>query len=498
LRNGHISAEEAMTKRATLQQESQFFGAMDGAMRFVKGDSIAGLISVAVNLIGGLSIGIFQRGMSFSDAASLYSLLSVGDGLVSQIPSMLMAVAAGTVVTRVSGEGNGSLGIDIGRQLSRDPRTLGIASAMTVAMGFVPGFPIQVLWPLGILLAIGAFLRVQAVRAEVEALLGNDEWETGLQPGIVPSEAGDAPFKPVDRSKFGDPIVAYVSFDTFHFLDQSNFATLLDAHIRALAQRVGMAVTIPTFTANPELPDNIIHMQVENAPAGLIQLTEEAGLDGAAAQRTNVVRDYVGVTFSVEDLNQWLTSLEARLGKLARDVRDTVPQMLSVAVVRLLLNSGVNLSQPRGFLETMLGHEMFGDDPRLLADQVRRALGPQVVFGLLTREGKLIAIPLGSKWENAVLRLENSFSRESELAVNEEVDELVKELRQRIAEAGAQGNELVGIVDETVRSLSQQLLVRFGFRLPLLSPEEISDDITCDLLPTLGEQEMQSAEEDGK
>ncbi|WP_313293301.1 flagellar biosynthesis protein FlhA, partial [Rhizobium rhizoryzae] len=137
LRNGHITAQKALKRREQLELESQFFGAMDGALRFVKGDAIASLVVVAVNLIGGLSIGMFQRGMSFSESAHHYSLLTIGEGLVSQIPSMLMAIAAGTVVTRVSSEDAVSLGSDIGRQLSQDSRALGVAGAMTFSMGFV-------------------------------------------------------------------------------------------------------------------------------------------------------------------------------------------------------------------------------------------------------------------------------------------------------------------------------------------------------------------------
>ncbi len=198
LRNGHITAQKALKRREQLELESQFFGAMDGALRFVKGDAIAALVVVAVNLIGGLSIGMFQRGMSFSDAAHHYSLLTIGDGLVSQIPSMLMAIAAGTVVTRVSSEESVSLGSDIGRQLSQDARALGVAGAMTFSMGFVPGFPAIVLWPLGLVLGAGAY------------------WVSRPSRGTHRSESRGIGLerKELDRARFGDPLVVTLSENT--------------------------------------------------------------------------------------------------------------------------------------------------------------------------------------------------------------------------------------------------------------------------------------------
>src|SRR5919197_3324473 len=117
LRSGDIKQDEARARRRQLERESQLYGAMDGAMKFVKGDAIACLIIVIVNLVGGLLIGMLQRGMTFSEAAQVYCLLTVGDGLVAQIPSLLISVAAGTVVTRVGSEQRSDLGTEISHQL---------------------------------------------------------------------------------------------------------------------------------------------------------------------------------------------------------------------------------------------------------------------------------------------------------------------------------------------------------------------------------------------
>src|SRR5262252_4728909 len=172
LRNGDIRQDEARARRRQLERESQLYGAMDGAMKFVKGDAIASLIVVIVNLVGGLLIGMLQRGMSFSDAAQVYCLLTIGDGLVAQIPSLLISVAAGTVVTRVNSDQGSDLGSEISSQLFADPRALALASVILFGLGFIPGFPTAVFLTLSALLALGAFLlhrRASAAHADEDA-----------------------------------------------------------------------------------------------------------------------------------------------------------------------------------------------------------------------------------------------------------------------------------------------------------------------------------------
>ena len=178
LRAGAYSLKEAQRRRAELQAESKLFGAMDGAMKFVKGDAIAGIIITIINIVGGLVIGMVQRDMSAGDAASVYTLLTIGDGLVSQIPALLVSVCAGIIVTRVhtSEEDSTDLGTEIIAQLSATPRVFGIAAALLTGLAVIPGLPLV---PFLALAAISAGLAAvlsrsqsaaAAHRAEVEAL----------------------------------------------------------------------------------------------------------------------------------------------------------------------------------------------------------------------------------------------------------------------------------------------------------------------------------------
>ncbi len=158
LRTGAIDAETARKRRGDLERESQLYGSMDGAMRFVKGDAIAAIIIVVINLIGGLVIGIGQRGMPAREAIETYSLLSIGAGLVAQIPSLLVAVASGLLVTRVASTGDRALGEDLGGQLAGSPRTLVGVALLLIALGVVPGLPHIPFLVLGLLAAIAAAL----------------------------------------------------------------------------------------------------------------------------------------------------------------------------------------------------------------------------------------------------------------------------------------------------------------------------------------------------
>jgi len=165
LRSGLIGAERAAELRAGLERETYFYGSLDGAMKFVKGDTIAGFVVAIVNIVGGLAIGIAQRGMTFGDALHVYTILTIGDGLVSQIPSLIVSIAAGLLVTRVSpASGGTSLGSDLFQQLSLQPKGLLMAAACCAALALVPGFPHLQFALIAALVGVTALVLAQAGR----------------------------------------------------------------------------------------------------------------------------------------------------------------------------------------------------------------------------------------------------------------------------------------------------------------------------------------------
>ncbi|GAB7527231.1 flagellar biosynthesis protein FlhA [Paraburkholderia sp. 2C] len=168
LRSGLIAPRDAGRLRAELERETYFYGSLDGAMKFVKGDAVAGLVVALVNIVGGLTVGIAQRGMSFGDALHTYTILTVGDGLVSQIPSLIVSIAAGLLVTRVSSGGPPTnLGGDIFRQLSLHPKALAMAGVGCFALGAIPGFPhLQFALAGGALIGLSVLMMRQAASRE--------------------------------------------------------------------------------------------------------------------------------------------------------------------------------------------------------------------------------------------------------------------------------------------------------------------------------------------
>jgi type III secretion protein V len=174
LKAGAISAEEARDKRNVLERESQLYGAFDGAMKFIKGDAIAGIVIIFVNFIGGMAIGVGQLGMDTSTALSTYTLLTIGDGLVAQIPALLIAIGAGFIVTRVNGD-DSNLGRNMLAQTLGNPFVIGVTALLALGVGLLPGFPLLTFVPIAALLALVVFFRLRPVGGQGAPRVGVSE-----------------------------------------------------------------------------------------------------------------------------------------------------------------------------------------------------------------------------------------------------------------------------------------------------------------------------------
>ncbi|MBR1658412.1 MAG: flagellar biosynthesis protein FlhA [Synergistaceae bacterium] len=211
LNSGLIDEQGAKQRRQDIQREADFYGAMDGASKFVKGDAIAGLIITTINIIGGLSIGIFMRGMDAAGAAAHYSLLTVGDGLVGQIPALLMSTAMGVIVTRAAA--SSELGPDLINSFTKYPRPLYIASGMLMSMGLIPGLPTVPFVSLSILMgALGYVVsreaEIQEISAEEQAASSQagPQAPAGGGAGVAPSGAGAAPAGQAEQGQKAEPV----------------------------------------------------------------------------------------------------------------------------------------------------------------------------------------------------------------------------------------------------------------------------------------------------
>ena len=265
MRAGTIDMEEAKRRRGIVEKESQLYGAMDGAMKFVKGDAIAGLIIVAVNLLGGIVIGTMQRGMTAADAAKTYSVLTIGDGLIAQIPALFIAICAGMIVTRVqSGDGPSNVGKDIGQQVMAQPRALMIAAAVALGMGLIPGMPLPVFLTLAVVIGTIGFVIMRGTRRVVDEKTGEVTEVPAMQP------AGEKPKKKTaDGSEEFAPTVPLL-MDVAAGLQQAFDADVLNDELlkirRALYFDLGVPFPGIQLRFNEGLPPESYNILLSEVP----------------------------------------------------------------------------------------------------------------------------------------------------------------------------------------------------------------------------------------
>jgi type III secretion protein V len=539
-RNGDIDAAEARRRRSNLEKESQFFGAMDGAMRFVKGDAIAGLIIIAVNLLGGLLIGVIQRGMPFSEAGATYTLLTVGDGLVAQIPAMFIAIAAGTVVTRVASDDSENLGQDIGRQLSADPRAMAIAAVFMLGMAAIPGFPAPVFLGLAALLGLFAWLIVRRiVTGQLTAL-------RAAEAARAAAEAADAAGREVDPMSMASPPVraaepadvftVALAPGTLEQLQNSGLYVATRNAVEAVGKTFGFQIPLPGYRADASVEPGVFVIEVEGVPVerGRVEpgrmrveaapdLLRERGIEvdreavatqpgravawvevdagrelqslgatgwfaaGFVADRLRrAMRQNVARAFGVNEATAWLAQLQEPFGRLAGDVQQGVPILTIVETLRLLLAEGVPIGQPRPLLECLLQFAPSESDPQALAARLRVGLKRQVSFSRLAPDGTLPVFLLAPDIEDVVRRVvANGMAGGFSPSEQQSVLRLVGHARDALAEAEARGRTPTLLVAGDMRANLRQFLVSQGLDIAVMSFDELAPEFRVQPVATL-------------
>jgi len=378
LRSGAVDAEGAKRRRDALQTESQLYGALDGAMKFVRGDAIAGLIITFVNIAAGLTIGVVQLGMAPADAVQVYTLLTVGDGLVSILPSVLIATSAGLIVTRVSANEEHSLGGDIWSQLLARPRTLAVTAALLALLALVPGLPFPVFAALA-LIAGGASWRLSRVAHDPS--------------GSIEEAA--------------DPIVVRLNEAAWQSLGDDRGVGALRQGVEQLREsasaQFGVAMPAVRIEPTPDLAD-AFRVELEGTPVRGAPLRATAPnasevLDALATAIRENLADFVGVQ-----------SVQRSLSQLSEEhpalVSAVVPDRVSLAnltdVLRRLVTEGVGIRNLKRILEAFAElPEQRGAEPRAatLAERARRALRREIAHRYTDGTGRIDAYVLESELE---------------------------------------------------------------------------------------------------
>jgi len=461
LRAGHIDQVEARRRRATLARESQLFGSMDGAMKFVKGDAIAGLVVLAVNILGGLVIGVFQRGLDLPAATRTYTVLTIGEGLVAQIPALIISTAAGLIVTRVASEDEGGhLGRDIGLQVLAHPRAIGIAAGLLAVLAVVPGLPAPPFLLLAAVLGGVAWRLVRAAEA----------------PAATPSTvAGPSP-EPLDPVL--TPIAVEVSPELGRQL--ADFARDVVPRLRErLFAELGLPLpAVRLRAAGTGLAGGRFLIRLNEVPLARGEI-ERASWERAGARLADEVlvlmRRHGHELFGLEEAQALLDALERTHPALVREV---VPKLVSPVlftdIARRLVEEGISLRNLRDILGALAEWAPHERDPVVLTEHVRAALRRSITHRHAGDGGALTAYLLDPLIEDAIRDAIHKTATGSYLALEPQLSQDIVAAVGRAVRAAAGG--AVVLTNAEIRRYVRRLIETEHPQLAVLSFQELTPD----------------------
>ncbi|MGI4859754.1 MAG: type III secretion system export apparatus subunit SctV [Janthinobacterium lividum] len=549
MRAGLIDGEEAGRRRESLGRESQFYGAMDGAMKFVKGDAIAGLVICVVNLLGGVAIGAGQRGLSLGEAGAVYSILTIGDGLVSQIPSLLISIAAGIVVTRVAGPGGAtSTGQDIVRQLAADPRALQIAGGGVALLGLTPGLPGPVFALLGIALFGLAFAArrrnaAPAGRPGARARGGRDRDARQHDAQTTHADDGDD-IDDIDAPSDGPFTLPLVCRCGVEFVAHHGVAAIEAAleRVRGAAQAAS-GVPVPAValrrtaalapfayriehdevpvahgSAAPEealvVSDALARLDglgiayervvIEGLPRPAARVRETTatpelaplgdavyrGLDLLALHLECALRSRIGQLIGMQETHALLAQLEQRYPELVQELQRLLPEQRVSEVLQRLAAEQVSIRNLRAIAEALVQWAPREKDVVVLTEYVRLALGAQISHQWLDANGAIPCYLLTMEIEDLIRGAIRQTSGGNYLALDPDTSgEIVAAAAGCLRAEHGDLRPVILAPMEVRRYLRKVLEIEFP-HVPVLAYQEIPVDIEVD---TLGRIELPTA-----
>lgn len=527
LRAGTIDQQQARELRLGLTKESQLYGAMDGAMKFVKGDAIAGIVIAVINIIGGLIIGVMMHGMTLGQSARIYSLLSIGDGLVSQIPALMIAITAGIVTTRVSSERKDAhLGKEISEQLLRQPKALMIAGAVLFFMAWIPGFPA---WPFLILSALvgatGFVFWHNSRNAAAKALAGISSVESEV-PGHSIAGAGAADYA------LTLPVVLEIGSALSQLLRKDKQGTtFIDQMIpkmrHALYQELGVrfpGVHVRTDSISLEPSEYAIHLNEVPIVRGKVVLkhlltneTEETlrrynvpfvtskgslgmpslwvdekyqevleragirfwtGLEVIILHISKFYRQYASEFIGIQEVRAILEFVEKSFPDLIKEVTRLVPLQKLTEILRRLVQEQISIKDLRTILEALSEWAQTEKDTVLLTEYVRSSLKRFISYKYSQGQTVLSVYLLDPEIEDMVRGAIKQTSAGSYLALDpDSVQLILHSMRNTIVPTPPGGQPPVLLTGIDVRRFVRKLIEAEFPDLAVVSYQEIVPEI---------------------
>ena len=524
LNAGLIGEDDARRRRTEVSQEAEFYGAMDGASKYVRGDAVAGILVIVINIVGGLIVGLLQHDLSFVDAVKTYTLLAIGDGLVAQIPSIIISIAAGVVVSRVAN--NQDIGNQLVNQLFSNPKTIYITGGIIGSMGLVPGMPNLAFLTLAIIL-IGSAYYIEKNKASAE------EVAIEQTPMVIP-EAEEASWKdisPVDviglevgyrliplvdyaqdgellkrikglRKKFTQ-VVGFLS-PTVHIKDNlelkpSGYRITLKGveiasgesyHNQFLAINPGMVTgSLPGLeTTDPAfgLPATWVNADIRDQAQEMGYTVVDASTV-IATHLNQVINMHASELLGRDEVQQLLDLIAKESPKL---IEELVPKQLTLSVVQKVLQNllveGVNIRDMRTILETLAEYASRTQNPEDLTTAVRVQLGRSIVQQLFPNGNEISVITLDNQLERLLMQ-----SMQSNTGNGSAIEPGLADTLAREAESATRQQENLGItpvllVSASLRTALSKFLRRAIPQLRVLSHEELPDSKTIRVTSLIG------------
>ena len=399
LRSGLLTKAQAVEKRRVLELESKLYGSLDGAMKFVKGDAMASIVIILINILGGLAIGIGQRGMPVGSALETYSILTIGDGLVAQVPALLSAMAAGLIVTRTAGdEDETHLGDALGRQFGRRPRVLVVAGAICLLLAAVPGFPTitfcliaSVLVGLGVLRMPGVLGRMAPtlaprIAAQAAPLLAPARRLLPAPPAQAGVRAGEAPEqRPFVPLLVETPLLAEA--------EAGALSAALDEAAARIQLSLGLAV--PAIALHTGAAAKGWRLYVHETP---VAGGDETGADEVTASVEAQLRREAHLLIGIQETNQILNAAGGAYPDVVQEVARALPVPQIANVLRDLIAEGVSIRDQRALLEALAEAAPKATGTHELVEAARIGLRRHIVHAH-TNEGTLRALRLDAGLE---------------------------------------------------------------------------------------------------
>ncbi len=477
LRSGLLTKDEAKEKRRTLELESKLHGSLDGAMKFVKGDAIFSICVVIINLLAGIAIGMFYHGLSARESVEVFSILTIGDGLVALVPALFSAIAAGLLVTRTTDEErDAELGPAIARQLSGKPHVLMIGGGLMLILGFIPGFPTLVFFAIGLpIIGVGAWTnKVSGQWLRDKVLPG---YEAARLAPSTDTQLIQAAIKPVE------PLVLKVAAPAGEALNFGALTDELTKEITKLQEETGILIpAIRVMTDNAEtVGAGAWTLEAHGAPLGTGHMEAQDFVPRVAFISRELLRRNIGLFLGLQEVTDLLNKLGENYPEVVKEAVRAMPTGKIAEVLRLLAEENVPLRNMRDPIEAISEVAQQEHDTSAITQKVRVAIRRHLIAPL-TEQGRLRALMVGPQLEETLRGVRTAVDSDVRLAISPyQMQALITLLQEQVEASGAR----VILTAQDIRRPLRLLIAGDLFNTPVISFNELNPAVPLDIVGEL-------------